>query len=67
MIKLSNINKGDFVRFAYRNDSKLKFRGYVVRVLNNTIVVDISEDIINRGYKEIEPRQVVKHSNYQKL
>jgi len=66
MCKLPNANKGDLVRFTYRDDSKLKFQGYVVSVLTNTIVVDISEDILNRGCEEIESRQVVKHGHYEK-
>ncbi|MBE7106600.1 DUF2187 domain-containing protein [Bacillus cereus] len=66
MCKLPDIKKGDLVRFTYRGDSKLKFQGYVVSVLTNTIVVDISEDILNRGCEEIEFRQVVKHGHYKK-
>lgn len=66
MCKLLDANKGDLVRFTYRDDSKLTFQGYVVSVLNNTIVVDISEDILNRGCEEIESRQVVKHGHYKK-
>lgn len=67
MKELSTINKGDFVTFTYRDDATLKFKGYVVSVLSNTIVVDISEDILSKGCEEIELRQVVKHGNYNKL
>ncbi|MFE7378658.1 DUF2187 family protein [Bacillus cereus] len=66
MCKLTDANKGDLVRFTYRDNSKLKLLGYVVSVLTNTIVVDISEDILNKGYEEIESRQVVKHGHYNK-
>ncbi|HDR4561262.1 MULTISPECIES: DUF2187 family protein [Bacillus] len=65
MCKLSEVNKGDLVRFTYRDNSKVKLQGYVVSVLTNTIVVDISEDILKRGCEEIEPRQVVKHGHYK--
>ncbi|RAN87327.1 DUF2187 domain-containing protein [Bacillus sp. SRB_28] len=65
--KSPTITKGDFVRFTYRDDSKLKFTGYVVNVLNNTIIVDISGDINIRGCEEIESRQVVKHGYYKKI
>lgn len=67
MKELPTINKGDFVTYTYRYDATLKCKGYVVSVLNNTIVVDISEDIMSKGCEEIEPRQVVKHGNYNKL
>lgn len=66
MCTLTDANKGDLVRFTYRDNSKLKLQGYVVSVLTNTIVVDISEDILNNGYEEIESRQVVKHGHYNK-
>ncbi|MCU5002951.1 MULTISPECIES: DUF2187 family protein [Bacillus] len=66
MCTLTDANKGDLVRFTYRDNSKLKLQGYVVSVLTNTIVVDISEDILNKGYEEIESRQVVKHGHYNK-
>ncbi|AJG91332.1 DUF2187 family protein (plasmid) [Bacillus tropicus] len=66
MCTLTDANKGDLVRFTYRDNTKLKLQGYVVSVLTNTIVVDISEDILNKGYEEIESRQVVKHGHYNK-
>lgn len=66
MCTLTDANKGDLVRFTYRDNSKLKLQGYVVSVLTNTIVVDISEDILNKGYEEIESRQVVNHGHYNK-
>ncbi|MEC3471138.1 DUF2187 family protein [Bacillus tropicus] len=66
MCTLTDANKGDLVRFTYRDNSKLILQGYVVSVLTNTIVVDISEDILNKGYEEIESRQVVKHGHYNK-
>ncbi|MGG0359561.1 DUF2187 domain-containing protein [Bacillus anthracis] len=65
MCKLPEVNKGDIVRFTYRDNSKLKLQGYVVSVLTNTVVVDVSEYILNRGYEEIESRQVVKHGHYK--
>ncbi|TBX39666.1 DUF2187 family protein [Bacillus thuringiensis] len=66
MCKLHEVNKGDLVLFTYRDNAKLKLQGYVISVLINTIVVDISEDILNRGCEEIESRQVVKHGHYKK-
>ncbi|PEK57871.1 DUF2187 family protein [Bacillus wiedmannii] len=65
MCKLPEVNKGDIVRFTYRDNSKLKLQGYVVSVLTNTVVVDVSEYILNRGCEEIESRQVVKHGDYK--
>ena len=67
MDKVVTVKKGEFVNFSYRDDPSLKFTGYVVSVLNNTIIVDISEDLQLKGYEEIESRQVVKHGCYKKI
>ncbi|PEM61103.1 DUF2187 domain-containing protein, partial [Bacillus pseudomycoides] len=41
--------------------------GYVINILTNTIIVDVSETIQNKGYKELDVRHVVKHSRYKKI
>ncbi|AOM14539.1 DUF2187 family protein [Bacillus thuringiensis] len=64
---ISTIKQGDYVQFPHRKDSSLKLTGYVVNILTNTIVVDISEMILNRKYKDIDTRQVVKHGQYKKV
>jgi uncharacterized protein YkvS len=58
---ISTIKQGDYVQFPHRKDSSLKLTGYVVNILTNTIVVDISEMILSGKYKDIDTRQVVKH------
>ncbi|EJR62614.1 hypothetical protein IIO_02545 [Bacillus cereus VD115] len=61
----NNVTIGSFVQFPYRNNSSLQLTGYVVNILQNTIVVDIA------GIAEIhaidETRQVVKHGYYHKM
>lgn len=64
---ISTIKQGDYVQFPHRKDSSLKLTGYVVNILTNTIVVDISEMILNEKYKDIDTRQVVKHGRYKKV
>ncbi|PDZ43695.1 DUF2187 family protein [Bacillus wiedmannii] len=64
---ISTIKQGDYVQFPHRKDSSLKLTGYVVNILTNTIVVDISEMILNGKYKDIDTRQVVKHDQYKKV
>ncbi|MED1560071.1 DUF2187 family protein [Bacillus paramycoides] len=64
---ISTIKQGDYVQFPHRKDSSLKLTGYVVNILTNTIVVDISEMILSEKYKDIDTRQVVKHGQYKKV
>ncbi len=64
---ISTIKQGDYVQFPHRKDSSLKLTGYVVTILTNTIIVDISEMILPREYKDIDTRQVVKHGKYKKV
>ncbi|EOP96723.1 hypothetical protein [Bacillus cereus] len=54
----------DYVQFSYRKNHNLKLMGFVVNVLQNTIVVDIAE----RMDIEVDDfRQVVKHGYYNKV
>lgn len=55
---------GDYVQFFYRKNPNLQLIGYVVSVLQNTIVVDITEVM---GIEVDDVRQVVKHSCYNKV
>ncbi|ABS23867.1 MULTISPECIES: hypothetical protein [Bacillus cereus group] len=50
----TKITIGDYVQFSYRKNPNLQLTGYVVSVLQNTIVVD-------------DVRQVVKHGCYNKV
>jgi uncharacterized protein YkvS len=56
---------GDCVQFSYRKNPSLQLTGYVVRVLTNTIVVEVS-DMMEEEL--IDARQVVvKHGRYHKI
>ncbi|NRR18531.1 DUF2187 domain-containing protein [Bacillus pacificus] len=55
---------GDYVQFSYRKNYNLQLIGYVVSVLQNTIVVDITEMM---GIEVDNVRQVVKHGYYNKV
>ncbi|MDA2384302.1 DUF2187 domain-containing protein [Bacillus cereus] len=55
---------GDYVQFLYRKNPNLQLIGYVVSVLQNTIVVDITEVM---GIEVDDVRQVVKHGCYNKV
>ncbi|EJQ49922.1 hypothetical protein IEQ_02748 [Bacillus cereus BAG6X1-2] len=55
---------GNYVQSSYRKNSNLQLMGYVVSVLQNTIVVDISEIM---GIEVDDVRQVVKHGCYNKV
>ncbi|OTY46716.1 DUF2187 domain-containing protein [Bacillus thuringiensis serovar pingluonsis] len=55
---------GDYVQFLYRKNPNLQLIGYVVNVLQNTIVVDITEI---KGIEVDNVRQVVKHGCYNKV
>ncbi|MFE6138583.1 DUF2187 domain-containing protein [Bacillus sp. NPDC057893] len=61
----NNVTIGSFVQFPYRNNSSLQLTGYVVNILQNTIVVDIAE--IAETHAIDETRQVVKHGCYHKM
>ncbi|OUB25921.1 DUF2187 domain-containing protein [Bacillus thuringiensis serovar yunnanensis] len=64
----STINIGDNVKFPYRKDNALQLSGRVVKVLENTIIVDITELLqINGKINEIEDRQLVKNGIYQRV
>ncbi|MHA2890513.1 DUF2187 domain-containing protein [Bacillus cereus] len=61
------INIGDNVKFPYRKDNTLQLSGPVVKVLENTIIVDITEILQKNGkIDEIEDRQLVKNGGYQR-
>ncbi|MGW6193177.1 DUF2187 family protein [Bacillus cereus] len=55
---------GDYVQFSYRKNPNLQLTGYVVSILQNTIVVDITEIM---GIEVDDVRQVVKHGYYNKV
>ena len=40
---IHKINVGDYVTFPYRHNPSLQVTGYIVRVLEHTSIVDISE------------------------
>ncbi|WP_440603382.1 DUF2187 family protein [Bacillus sp. GB_SG_008] len=67
MEKMNKVNIGDYVQFSYRDNPSLKLTGYVVNVLINTVVVDVSEMLKNEEHQDIEARQVVKHDQYKKI
>ncbi|MES1051941.1 DUF2187 domain-containing protein [Bacillus thuringiensis] len=60
----TKVTIGDYVQFSYRKNPNLQLIGYVVSVLQNTIVVDITEIM---GIKVDDVRQVVKHCYYNKV
>lgn len=66
-ISVPTIKIGDYVQFSNHKNPSLKLNGYVVNILNNTIIVDVSETIQNKGYKELDARHVVKHGQYRKI
>lgn len=55
---------GDYVQFSYRRNPNLQLIGYAMSVLQNTIVVDITEIM---GIEVDDVRQVVKHGYYDKV
>ncbi|PGZ57372.1 DUF2187 domain-containing protein [Bacillus cereus] len=67
MIDTTNIRIGDYVQFLYRKDSSVKLNGCVVSILNNTIVVDVTEMIKLEEYGVEEMKHVVKHGCYNKI
>lgn len=61
------VKRGQYVQFPYRKNPSVQLVGYVVNVLKNTIVVDISE-IPGIEESEIDDvRQVVKHGGYNNV
>ncbi|PFI40927.1 DUF2187 domain-containing protein [Bacillus cereus] len=60
----TKVTIGDYVQFSYRKNPNLQLIGYVVSVLRNTIVVDITEIM---GIEVDDVRQVVKHGYYNKV
>ncbi|MGH0612781.1 DUF2187 domain-containing protein [Bacillus cereus] len=60
----TKVTIGDYVQFSYRKNPNLQLIGYVVSVLQNTIVVDIIEMM---GIEVDDVRQVVKHGCYNKV
>ncbi|MEC0038285.1 DUF2187 family protein [Bacillus cereus] len=60
----TKVTIGDNVQFSYRKNPNLQLTGYVVNVLQNTIVVDITEIM---GIEIDDVRQVVKHGCYNKV
>ncbi|GLV67282.1 hypothetical protein Bmyc01_59510 [Bacillus mycoides] len=60
----TKVTIGDYVQFPYRKNPNLQLTGYVVSVLQNTIVVDITEIM---GIEVDDVRQVVKHGYYNKV
>ncbi|HDR7760631.1 DUF2187 family protein [Bacillus cereus] len=60
----TKVTLGDYVQFSYRKNPNLQLTGFVVNVLQNTIVVDITE-IMDIEVDDV--RQVVKHGYYNKL
>ncbi|MEC1982651.1 DUF2187 family protein [Bacillus cereus] len=65
MKQRNDIFIGDTVEFSYRNNPTIQLTGHIVKILNNTIIVDISK--IATKYNIVELRQVVKHGNYHKV
>ncbi|MGQ3740585.1 DUF2187 domain-containing protein [Bacillus sp. Fil] len=63
----NKIKIGSYVKFLYRKNDSLELTGYIVNMLENTIIVDISEMILSKKYKNIDTRQVVKHGQYKKV
>lgn len=60
----AEVKIGDYVKFLYRKNSNFELTGYIVSVLQNTIVVDITEIM---GLEVDGVRQVVKHGYYNKV
>ncbi|PFD96763.1 DUF2187 domain-containing protein [Bacillus cereus] len=63
----TKVEVGDYVRFPYRENPSLQLTGYVVSILTNTIVVDISDMVETEKNESIDVRQVVKHGCYHKV
>ncbi|USK99800.1 DUF2187 domain-containing protein [Bacillus tropicus] len=60
----TKVTIGDYVQFLYRKNPNVLLTGYVVSVLQNIIVVDITEAMRS----EVDDvRQVVKHGCYNRV
>ncbi|HDR4885438.1 TPA: DUF2187 family protein [Bacillus cereus] len=57
---------GDVVQFCDRKNPSIMLTGYVVSVLENTVIVDIS-NMQHSLDKDIAIRQVVRHGKYTKV
>ncbi|EOP90888.1 hypothetical protein IGM_02150 [Bacillus cereus HuB4-4] len=64
MNQIIKVSAGEYVQFPYRKNSSLQLIGYVVSVLQNTIVVDVSEMV---GVEVDGVRQVIKHGFYNSV
>ncbi|MGY1423595.1 DUF2187 family protein [Bacillus cereus] len=60
----TKVKLGDYVQFSYRKNLNLQLTGFVVNVLQNTIVVDVTEMM---DIEVDDVRQVVKHGYYNKV
>ncbi|MED0997578.1 DUF2187 family protein [Bacillus mobilis] len=60
----TKVTLGDYVQFSYRKNPNLQLTGFVVNVLQNPIVVDITE-VMDIEVDDV--RQVVKHGYYDKI
>ncbi|MGR9594749.1 DUF2187 family protein [Bacillus thuringiensis] len=60
----TKVTLGDYVQFSYRKNPNLQLTGFVLNVLQNTIVVEITEIM---GIDVDDVRQVVKHGYYNKV
>ena len=60
----TKVKLGDYVQFLYRKNSNLQLTGFVVNILQNTIVVDITEMV---DIEVDDVRRVVKHGYYNKV
>ncbi|MEW4152274.1 DUF2187 family protein [Bacillus thuringiensis] len=56
----------DVVQFCYRKNPSIVLTGYVVSVLENTVIVDIA-NMQHSLDKDIDIRQVVRHGKYAKV
>ncbi|WP_257148811.1 DUF2187 family protein [Bacillus thuringiensis] len=56
----------DVVQFCYRKNPSIMLTGYVVSVLENTVIADISS-MQHSFDKDIDIRQVVRHGKYTKV
>ncbi|MGN4669211.1 DUF2187 family protein [Bacillus cereus group sp. MYBK234-1] len=61
---INKINVGDYVTFSYRHNLSLQVTGYIVKILEHTSMVDISEmeSFFQLG---IDGRQVFRHEQYK--
>ncbi|EJR12012.1 MULTISPECIES: DUF2187 domain-containing protein [Bacillus cereus group] len=67
MKNITTVKIGDCVQFPYRKNPSLQLTGYVVSVLTNTIVVDVSDVLGTETNELVDVRQVVKHGCYKKI